>query len=625
MKRVLAVAVALFVTCGVAPVVLAGDGSAGQASGATPVDGCTNITSSGQYELTGDVGGNATTSCIEIRADDVVLDGNGHAVEGPGVETVDDDEVSRGIYVYRSDGVVVRNVAVSGWSPGIRSEGSEVAIEDAVVRDSEVGLFLEETGATDLSNVTVENSEGPGIDAHRLGDLQATDVTLRGNEVGIQTWDAHGLDVEDSRIVGNDGNGVNLHHHSTLNLTDSTVDGNGGDGIEARAHSGFRADLRVDGGTVSNNGADGVDAIGGATVELTGVSVADNDGVEVGGVWRESDDAQPSVTASDLDVGPAATTAFENESIDLEPVAADALPVLPAAESAAGDALGVSGDVDGEIDLELDVEADAERVDLWRYDGTDWGVVETDRAVTGGAIEATVERNGTYAPVDRGQSGGSGEATPTDEGGSDTTSTPAPGDQEASESTPTPTATSTDDGSSGEPTPSDDGSSGEPTSPDGGSSDDSSPSDDGSSDDSTSPNGGSSDDSTSTDDGSDDDSTSTDPSDSDSRDDSSGEDGSSGSSGSPASGTATATPDETATEDESSNASADAGTGSTPGDDGQQSEDAASDGVADASSDGASTETVDEESGFALADGAGFGVVAALLALASIALLARRR
>jgi hypothetical protein len=281
MRRTLAVAVAAILAGSVlVPTVLATAGSAAQASGATAIDGCTNITSPGEYELAGDVEGNASSDCIEIRSSDVTLDGNGHTVAGPGPDAREDNAVYRGIYVTRNDGdetvddVVVRNVEVAGWDPGIRTDGAEVTIEHSVVRDNGDGIRLEETGATDLSNVTVRENDATGVDTDRIGDVEGVDVTISGNNVGLQTWDSHGIDLEDSRIEDNDRNGVNVHHHSTLNLTDSVVEGNGEDGINARTSGGFHVDLSVDGGTVSNNGAAGVVAIGSVTVDLEGVSLS---------------------------------------------------------------------------------------------------------------------------------------------------------------------------------------------------------------------------------------------------------------------------------------------------------------------------------------------------------------
>ena len=104
----------------------------------------------------------------------------------------------------------------------------------------------------------------------------------------------------------------------------------------------------------------------------------------------------PLVTATGLQVAEVATTAFDGESIRLEPVDRDDLPPHENA-TAAGDGLNVSGPVDGPVQLELGVDADDETVDLWHHDGSVWETVEEDLAVSGGAVEMSVDRNGTYA------------------------------------------------------------------------------------------------------------------------------------------------------------------------------------------------------------------------------------
>ncbi|MDY7082889.1 MAG: hypothetical protein SXQ77_10925 [Halobacteria archaeon] len=49
-------------------------------AGAVDVTGCTTITSSGTYELQNDINSTTSGNCIEINANNVYFDGNGHTL-----------------------------------------------------------------------------------------------------------------------------------------------------------------------------------------------------------------------------------------------------------------------------------------------------------------------------------------------------------------------------------------------------------------------------------------------------------------------------------------------------------------------------------------------------------------
>jgi PGF-CTERM protein len=194
-------------------------------------------------------------------------------------------------------------------------------------------------------------------------------------------------------------------------------------------------------------------------VLLAGVTVKDNDGLEVyASGEREDNDFEGNVTAESLDVGPSATTTFENEAIDLEPVDREDLPSRDEG-TAVGDGLNVSGDVDGPIDLELDVETDHDTVDLWRHDGDAWETVAEDLAVSDGTIEATVEGNSIYAPgtddtEDGEQDGSEDEEQDGSDGSEDETDETDEGDTGEEETDETEDRASDKDGEKSAATPS---------------------------------------------------------------------------------------------------------------------------------------------------------------------------
>ena len=89
----------------------------GSASAApTEIDWCATITQPGEYVLTGDITNSNADTCIAIQASDVVLDGQGHTVDGV------DNFPADGVVVFGRDGatnVTVTNLTVTDWGTSI--------------------------------------------------------------------------------------------------------------------------------------------------------------------------------------------------------------------------------------------------------------------------------------------------------------------------------------------------------------------------------------------------------------------------------------------------------------------------------------------------------------------------
>ncbi|RBI60605.1 hypothetical protein DMJ13_16560 [halophilic archaeon] len=103
----------------------------GNASGAeyTNITSCTTISEPGQYALRRDIGRSAglSDSCITIQANNVVLDGFGHTVNGRGVTN------STGIRVEGNSvtDVTIRSVTVTDWNRGIHvMNSSQVSVQN---------------------------------------------------------------------------------------------------------------------------------------------------------------------------------------------------------------------------------------------------------------------------------------------------------------------------------------------------------------------------------------------------------------------------------------------------------------------------------------------------------------
>lgn len=148
-----------------------------QSASATEIDACTTITDPGRYVLTADIRNSDAGTCIDVRADDVVIDGNGHAIDGQSASG------QVGIGAASQSNVTVRNVEVSEWDAGInytQVTGGEVS--DVLARSNTVGIELVAGSENTIANNTVIDT-GNGIYLHAIDETTADRNTIRGNEV----------------------------------------------------------------------------------------------------------------------------------------------------------------------------------------------------------------------------------------------------------------------------------------------------------------------------------------------------------------------------------------------------------------------------------------------------------
>lgn len=411
------------------------------------ITNCTVVDEPGQYELAGDVQSDRNGTCIEIRADGVVLDGEGAAIEGPGASANGSEGSSAaGVHVNGSasesyENVTVEDVAISGFDDGVRAgtggsgDDTSVALVDVQINDTDRGVVLR-GGNTTLSNVTVEDSEY-GIYALGSGRLKAFDVALRNNSDGLDAAETGLLYLETSVVEHNDGNGVDVGPSVRLKTNELDVVGNGEFGVAAAdqdasvmlTHGAVRdngdagvmvrgpADARLSEMNVSGNGADGVRTVAGGEVTLYGVTARGNDG------W-ELDARKGNATARDLRLGPTTTASFNSGPVALEPVDRVDLPAPPENRTVVGDGVNITGS-EMAVGITFEVDTDVDPVEVWRHDGTDW-LLEGETALENGTITKYTSGDGVLAPFgENSDDPGSDEQTqtPTETDGATATET----------------------------------------------------------------------------------------------------------------------------------------------------------------------------------------------------------
>jgi parallel beta-helix repeat protein len=79
----------------------------------TSVTNCTVISSAGRYALQNNIDNSPSTTCINITAASVILNGNGYIIDGL------DTPGSRGIYVDKRANITIQNITLTNWDTGI--------------------------------------------------------------------------------------------------------------------------------------------------------------------------------------------------------------------------------------------------------------------------------------------------------------------------------------------------------------------------------------------------------------------------------------------------------------------------------------------------------------------------
>ncbi|ARS91377.1 right-handed parallel beta-helix repeat-containing protein [Natrarchaeobaculum aegyptiacum] len=240
-------------------------------SSAEPITECRILDEPGEYELQNDL--NSSSTCLQVEADGVTIDGNGHTITGDGSSDSYGIEVGVVDHPYSTDiepwNVHVRDVTLEGWDNGLTARSVERLTVEGVTAENSAsdGIRVRGGVGVEISEVKVTNNGGDGVsfgDVHDStveyvtasmnddsgisffmppGDNPGynTNVTVAHNVVtdNGQDFNGDGIRVTGDEIVvvnntatGNDGNGIVDERSSVDNTyTHNTVLDNYGHGI----------------------------------------------------------------------------------------------------------------------------------------------------------------------------------------------------------------------------------------------------------------------------------------------------------------------------------------------------------------------------------------------------------
>ena len=194
--------------------------------------------------LTSDVVGS-----IQITADDIVLDGNGHTLSGNGS--------GAGVSISEHTGVSVRNISVNGFFYGLYVNFSTgVTLDANTLGINNYGIYLNSSDGNIISNNSVSDSSATGIFTQ-----ESDSNTISGNEVRLSGFGIFlgrsSLNTVSNNIAASNGlHGITLDSNSNSNtVADNSALDNGANGIALFLNSSGNV---LSGNTSSGNGANGL-------------------------------------------------------------------------------------------------------------------------------------------------------------------------------------------------------------------------------------------------------------------------------------------------------------------------------------------------------------------------------
>jgi parallel beta-helix repeat protein len=216
------------------------------AGDASTIAACGVVDQSGAYTLAGNLSSNET--CIEIVADDVLVDGNGYTVTANGTGAN-----ATGILIEGVENSTVTNLTVRDWGTGI----SQAAVADSTVtgvtvaNTSSHGIHLAK-GSAVSDNVTISamvtDSGGNGIlvEGNRrfvdgrivvTSNITVTDSHLRGSATNgvFLSGAVRDARVEDSEVTASGQHGIYVEDDDYAGVVaNNTVENPGTDGVRIR-------------------------------------------------------------------------------------------------------------------------------------------------------------------------------------------------------------------------------------------------------------------------------------------------------------------------------------------------------------------------------------------------------
>jgi hypothetical protein len=167
---------------------------------------CTNIGTPGEtYYLTQDIIDSSASTCMLITADNVVLDCQGHTIDG--MDTAD----TLGIYI---NGSIIQS------TPCCVSETGNITIRNCTINDWDKGIFIKSSNSNILSNIFLESNSYGILIKDYVSDNNILNTVLKYNSYGIYTSQSSLQYITNTTFISN-SQGLHFYYGDTNTIKGS--------------------------------------------------------------------------------------------------------------------------------------------------------------------------------------------------------------------------------------------------------------------------------------------------------------------------------------------------------------------------------------------------------------------
>ena len=195
-------------------------------SAATYISSCATISTSGEYRLTADIINSADATCINIQANNVVLDCQGYMVDGIKAS------LSRGIMVKRvsqeNTNVTIKNCVVQDWVSGIylvRANNNNILSNNASNNNRGIELSTSDNNFVLNNTVNLNNHYGINLASSDNNNFSANNISL--NKVhGIDSFSSNNNTFSANTINSNSNYGLSLSFSNNNSILNNNISDN---------------------------------------------------------------------------------------------------------------------------------------------------------------------------------------------------------------------------------------------------------------------------------------------------------------------------------------------------------------------------------------------------------------
>ena len=194
----------------------------------TQLSSCAYIGASGTYVLTTDITNSSETACMNITANNVVFDCQGHIIDGI------DGGSTYGIYAYRSSNevtnITIKNCNVSDWDDGIHFERADnnTFINNTVISNKNYAFEIYRSSNNTLINNTVRNNGWSGIEFYHssYNTIKGNAALNNSNEGFYIEGDGYESTLINNTAINNSNNGFYLSECDNVTFINNTANYN---------------------------------------------------------------------------------------------------------------------------------------------------------------------------------------------------------------------------------------------------------------------------------------------------------------------------------------------------------------------------------------------------------------